>query len=78
MHIIHANVIYQTEQFDDSKSGSAGVKLLIVANGVTTCVARITFWDAAGQFFMEMTGAEVPLSVMESLIAEAKKSIPLS
>jgi hypothetical protein len=33
------------------------------------------FWDAAGSFFLETTGVELPLDVVEECIAEARAAI---
>ena len=38
-------------------------------------VARIVFWDAEGQFSLEVRVDEVPLAIVEELIAEAKARI---
>jgi hypothetical protein len=76
MKMLHSAFTYCSEPFDDPDSGSAGVRLLATKQAITTCVAKITFWDASGQFFLEMTGPEVPLVVIEALIAEAKLQIP--
>jgi hypothetical protein len=35
-------------------------------------VARIIFWDACGQWLIEMLDGELPRSIVEELIAEAK------
>lgn len=37
-------------------------------------VARVVFWDAEGQYSAETIG-EVPLAILEELIAEAKDLI---
>lgn len=76
MKMLHSAIAYCSESFDNPDLGSAGVRLLATSQGSTTCVAKITFWDASGQFFLEMGGPEVPLVVIEALIAEVKQQIP--
>ena len=44
-------------------------------SGASARVARVIFWDAQGQFFFEAFGEEIPLSIAEDLIAEAKVEI---
>ncbi len=78
MNITFGNVVYQTDRFDDRKAGCAGLNLLATLEGETTRVGRITFWDALGQFFMELKGDELPLEVVEKFIAEAKEQISTS
>jgi hypothetical protein len=40
--------------------------------------ARIVFWDAVGQFALEVTVGELPLVVIEELIREAKATIRIA
>jgi hypothetical protein len=39
--------------------------------------AIVVYWDSAGQFFFETVNGDVPLNIVESLIAEAKDAIKL-
>lgn len=38
-------------------------------------VARVVFWDACGQFYVETFQTDVPLDIFEEVIAEAKTAI---
>jgi hypothetical protein len=76
MNMSFGNVTYRTERFEDAKAGCAGLNLF--ATGQTTAVSTITFWDAAGQFFLKINGLEIPLEVVERFIAEAKQQILIS
>jgi hypothetical protein len=38
-------------------------------------VAQVVFWDAAGQFFIETFGEDIPVDIAQDLIAEAKSVI---
>ena len=40
-------------------------------------VVRLAFRDATGQFFVQTFDQEVPLVILEHLIAEARAGIPL-
>jgi hypothetical protein len=40
-------------------------------------IARVTYWDAGGQFSFEMFVKEIPLVIVEELIAEAKRTITI-
>jgi hypothetical protein len=75
MNLNYCNVDYRTEPFDDPNAGCAGLDLLASAKGETTRVGRITFWDASGQFYIQLTGAEAPLEVVDRFIAEAKQIV---
>jgi hypothetical protein len=77
MKIEHSNIIYNTEHFEDAESGSIGIKLFIIKDLCLTEVAKITFWDATGQFYLEISAKELPLLVIEDFIVEAKQQIPL-
>jgi hypothetical protein len=59
----------------DNKQGFAGLELLRTCRGKRDCIARIVFWDASGQFSVETFQTDVPLEIIEELIAEAKASI---
>jgi hypothetical protein len=46
-----------------------------IQDGNSTHIARILFWDACGQFFVETLGSDVPLTILEELIEEARSTI---
>jgi hypothetical protein len=70
----HGAATYTTRAVADRVAGSAGLELYCDVNGRTECAARLLFWDASGQFSLQ-TFSEVPLNVVEQLIAEAKETI---
>ena len=41
----------------------------------TAVAAEVIFWDAAGQYFLQTFNGDVPLDIIEALIAEAKEKI---
>ena len=47
------------------------------SSGRTTVAAEVIFWDAAGQFYVQTFNGEVPLAIMEALIAETKETIKI-
>jgi len=77
MDLTYCNVNYRTEAFDDTSAGCAGLHLFATANDETVQVGKIVFWDAAGQFFIELNAAELSLHLVERFIAEAKQAIPI-
>jgi hypothetical protein len=70
----HIRARYTTRFVDDTKAGSAGVELFREENGEPECVARVLYWDSTGQFAFEAF-KEIPLDIVEELIAEAKRSV---
>ena len=70
----HGNHRFWTTSVADRDKGFVGLQLHQATPQCTDCVAEVTFWDASGQFYIKTSG-EIPLSVMEALIAEAKDTI---
>ena len=68
----NADSHYASAFVEDRRQGMAGVELYRTRSGCRDRVARILFWDASGQFAVETFNFEVPLDVLEQLIAEAK------
>ena len=66
---------YTTQFFEDAKAGCAGMELYRATGGITERVARVIFWDASGQFFIETFNSDLPLTLAEELISEAKASV---
>jgi hypothetical protein len=66
---------YSTVLTENAAEGFVVVELLRTAKEATESVARIVFWDSVGQYFLEPTGAEIPLSILEEFIAEAKAQV---
>lgn len=65
---------FRTIFVEDRKGGSASLLLHRESEGLVTVAAEMIYWDAAGQFYVETFG-EIPLAIMEALIAEAKETI---
>jgi hypothetical protein len=61
----------------DRTDGFTALRLYQTVNGSTTVCAEIIYWDACGQFVLQTFEKEVPLDVIEELIAEAKDTIRL-
>ena len=40
-------------------------------------LASVIFWDACGQFFVETFSTDVPLEILEALIAETRERVPI-
>jgi hypothetical protein len=76
MEFSYCDVRYSTRKFEDVEAGCAGLELFASSEILQGRIGKITFWDAAGQFFLEMSGGEVPLEVLEWFVAETKKAIP--
>jgi hypothetical protein len=74
----HARYRFTTKRVDDRVEGWVAIELHRSEGneGVDAKrVARVIFWDGDGQFYFEAFGAEIPLSIAEDLIAEAKAEI---
>jgi hypothetical protein len=73
----YAHAHYKTSRADDSKNGFASLELYRTTHGSNQSVrvARVVFWDAVGDFFLETFNTEIPVQLAEDLIAEAKATI---
>jgi hypothetical protein len=54
----HGDSRYQSRFVEDRKDGFAGYRLLRTRFGESRDVAQVTFWDAAGQFYIQTSNAE--------------------
>ena len=75
MELRHGYQRFWTVRFDDMEKGCSGLKMHRESFGETAIVAVVTFWDAAGQFFIETLGTDIPVVVAEELIREAREQI---
>ena len=66
---------YMSILVKDDKDGSTAVELHRTSSGKTVRIASVVFWDACGQFFVETFNSDVPLEILEELMAEAKEKI---
>ena len=72
MNTTWAGSRYRTTAVRDNAEGCAGLRLHEEVNGSESVVAEVIFWDASGQFYVQTMTREVPLDIIEALIAEAK------
>jgi hypothetical protein len=70
----YENKTYTTVFVADRKGGWSGLELIREAKGKRETAARFLFWDATGQFWLETFG-DLPLSLVEQLIAEGKQAV---
>ena len=68
---------YTTLPVSNNKDGYSGLELYIASKDEKKRVARILFWDASGEFFFETFNTELPLNIVEELIAEAKTTVKI-
>jgi len=68
----HGDARFTSRKVEDRAEGFVGFDLLRSHRGHDTCVARVLFWGACGQFSVETLGTDVPLEVLEEVIAEAR------
>lgn len=66
---------YWTTFVANDVEGFAGVVLHRERFGETVVAARVVFWDAAGQFFLQTFAGDVPVEIVEELILEAKERV---
>ena len=66
---------YWTTYVEDRTDGFAGVRLHRERLGTTSVVAQVVFWDAAGHFAVQTFDGDVPVLIIEAVIAEAKESV---
>lgn len=75
VNISWANMEYVSSLTSDDEEGWTALELTRRDGNRAERVARVVFWDAIGQFMLEMFTDEIPVTVIEQLIAEAKREI---
>lgn len=76
MDVRHATGrFWTTPVVTDRRAGSTALRLHHERAGAQVVAAEVVFWDADGQFSLETFNGDVPLAVIEALIAEAKDRI---
>jgi hypothetical protein len=75
MNQIFADAEYVSNAVQDDEQGFVGLELHKISNGTRSIAASIIFWDATGHFALQTFHSEIPLPIVESLIAEAKATI---
>lgn len=66
---------YTTVLTSDNDEGWIALELHRTAKWRDVLAARIVFWDAEGQYSLELRVDELPLTIVEELIVEAKARI---
>jgi hypothetical protein len=77
MDRVYGKARYTSCRTKNKDEGYEGFDLVRVENGETKSVARVVFWDANGQFWVETFGTDVPLIILEELIAETKENVKI-
>jgi len=66
---------YTTVSAENASEGWGGLELYRSMRGKAALVAKIIYWDASGQFSFETVGTDIPVEIVEDLIAEARRTI---
>lgn len=66
---------YTTNLVSDNGEGWVALELHKRVKENNLRAARVVFWDSEGQFSLEISADELPLTIVEELIAEAKLRI---
>lgn len=77
MKRIHGIHSFESKFVADKQEGWVGFDLFCSGSDKSRCVARLIYWEANGEFLLETFDTDVPLVVIEELIAEAKSEIKL-
>jgi hypothetical protein len=75
MELQHAGARYVTTYVENRTEGYAGIELIHDRDGTHVIVARVIYWDAYGQYFVETCGSDVPLTVLEAAIHDVKARV---
>jgi hypothetical protein len=67
-----SNYAFETSKSFDNSEGWTAVDLYRSKADDSVKAARVVYWDAVGQHFLELYVEEVPIVVIEELIAEAR------
>lgn len=73
-----ARIRYRTRSVEDLTEGWVALELVRDTESRTETAARVTYWDAEGQFSFQMFGGEIPLTILEEFVAEAKAAVRAS
>jgi hypothetical protein len=73
----HGGSRYETAPVEvDRNEGRSYIDLYRDISGSKKHVARLTFWDASGQFYLETFG-DIAVEIVEDLIQEGKEKIEI-
>src|SRR5687767_5440059 len=64
---------YWTKVIEDRSAGSVGLRLHRERFGKTAVAAEVIFWDASGTYFVQTLDGDVPIEIIERVVAEAKQ-----
>lgn len=67
---------WRTEVIEDVEGGSVAIQLSVFSEGEWIPAARLVFWDAQPIWLVESVVQEVPVVVLEELIAEGRVLVP--
>jgi hypothetical protein len=67
---------WTTSPVSNCCDGFTALRLHRDLDGTTALVAEVVFWDAVGQYFLQTFQTDVPVEIVEALIAEANDLIP--
>ena len=70
-----ARTRYLTSVFHNDADGCAGVDLWEVREDARIHVAKLIYWDAVGQYFLEPTKEEIPLQILNAMIRESTELV---
>lgn len=71
--IVHGRDTFDFRSTIDFQFGSSSTELLLEKLGQWKAVAKITYWDAMGQYILEFS-EQVPVEVIQALIEKAKEN----
>lgn len=69
-------VHYTTLHRWSEDEGYDALELVGSIDGNSKVMARIVYWDAQGQYYLEVSATEVPLHIIEELIRECRLVMP--
>lgn len=68
-----ADAEFEMKRIESRSDGFIGLELFRTGrDGQTKRVATVIYWDATGHFFLETLGTDLPLGVVDRLVAKAK------
>lgn len=70
-----ADARYWTSYVADNTDGFSGLRLHRERSGKTSVAAEVIYWDAVGQYFVQTQNGDVPVEILEAVIAEAKERV---
>lgn len=66
---------YWTTYVEDRADGYAGLRLHRKRFGQSAVAAQVVFWDASGGFTVQTFDGDVPVEIIEAVIAEARQLV---